>query len=82
MYNLMDSSTPWLAIVMCVSLVILCSFFMLNVILAVIVDSMADDGELENRKMLEHNDALATSIKHAQDERKKKANLRLSHMKT
>ena len=82
MYNLMDCSTPWLAVFMCVSLVILCSFFMLNVILAVIVDSMADDGELENRNVLEHNAAIAASIKHAQNVRKAKANQQFSTMKT
>jgi len=48
MYDLMDVSMPWLAILMCVSLVFICSFFMLNVILAVIADSISDDGELED----------------------------------
>ena len=49
MYNLMDASIPWMAILICVILVILCSFFMLNVILAVIADSISDDGDLEDK---------------------------------
>ena len=40
MYNLMDTSLPWMAILVCVSMVIIFSFFVLNVILAVVEEMM------------------------------------------
>jgi hypothetical protein len=72
MYNLMDASIPWMAILICVVLVILCAFFMLNVILAVIADSISDDGELEDKTTLLKNEAISRSIKHAVKLKKEK----------
>ena len=40
MYNLMDSNIIWMAILFCVFLVIIGSFFLLNVILAVLADAL------------------------------------------
>ena len=40
MYNLMDSNITWMAIVFSVSLIIIGSFFLLNVILAVLADAL------------------------------------------
>ena len=65
MYNLMDASIPWMAILVCVVLVILCSFFMLNVILAVIADSISDDTDLEDKVTVLKNEAIIRSLKHA-----------------
>jgi hypothetical protein len=39
MYNLSDASQAWMAIYFCVLLVVVGSFFLLNVILAVIMDA-------------------------------------------
>jgi type II secretory pathway component PulF len=39
LYNLSDASHAWMAIVFCVLLVVVGSFFLLNVILAVIMDA-------------------------------------------
>jgi hypothetical protein len=39
MYNLSDASQAWMAIFFCVLLVVVGSFFLLNVILAVIMDA-------------------------------------------
>lgn len=39
MYNLQDTSPPWMAIVFCVLLVIVGAWFLLNVILAVIMEA-------------------------------------------
>lgn len=39
MYNLTDASLIWMAIAFCILLVVVGSFFLLNVILAVIMDS-------------------------------------------
>ena len=72
MYQLMDATMPWMAILMCVSLVFICSFFMLNVILAVIVDSISDDGELEDIELARKNLAISKSIKYAIRSKKEK----------
>ena len=39
MYNLSDASMSWMAVCFCILLVVVGSFFLLNVILAVIMDS-------------------------------------------
>ena len=40
MYLLMDSNIWWMAVVFCVLLVLIGSFFLLNVILAVLADAL------------------------------------------
>lgn len=40
MYNLMDSNIWWMAVLFCVLLVVIGSFFLLNVILAVLADAL------------------------------------------
>ena len=40
MYNLMDANIAWMAIIFCISIVIIGSFFLLNVILAVLADAL------------------------------------------
>jgi hypothetical protein len=42
MYNLSDASQQWMAVLFCVLLIIVGSFFLLNVILAVIMDAFAE----------------------------------------
>jgi len=42
MYNLSDASPRWLAEIFCILLVLVGSFFLLNVILAVIMDAFDD----------------------------------------
>ena len=42
MYNLQDASQPWMAILFCILLVIVGSWFLLNVILAVIMQAFED----------------------------------------
>jgi hypothetical protein len=41
MYNLMDCSNYWLAGIYCCLIVLLCSFFVLNMVLAVIMQSFS-----------------------------------------
>ena len=76
MYNLQDSSQPWMAIVFCILLVIVGSWFLLNVILAVIMQAFEDvdknqktederkDNELKDLKLLygveESEDSLSS----------------------
>jgi len=52
MYNLSDASQPWMAITFCVLLVMIGSFFLLNVILAVIMDAF-DDVDKNSRRVEE-----------------------------
>lgn len=40
MYNLMDTGMPWMAVIFCVAVVMICSFFLLNVILAILSESI------------------------------------------
>jgi len=40
MYNLMDTGMPWMAVVYCSAVVLICSFFLLNVILAILSESI------------------------------------------
>lgn len=40
MYNLQDATQAWIAVIFCILIVIVGSFFLLNVILAVITDSL------------------------------------------
>ena len=48
MYNLSDSSASWMAIFFCIIIVFIGSFFMLNVVLAVIMDAF---NEVEENKI-------------------------------
>ena len=50
MYNLMDSNIWWMAVLFCVFLVIIGSFFLLNVILAVLADALEEVKDTERRK--------------------------------
>ena len=61
MYNLMDASRGWLAIAMCVSVVVLCGFFLVNILLAVLADSIAND-ELEDSVDIKRKELVSKSI--------------------
>ena len=50
MYNLMDSNIWWMAVLFCVFLVIIGSFFLLNVILAVLSDALEMVKDTERKK--------------------------------
>ena len=53
MYNLSDASTSWMAIIFCLLLVIVGSFFLLNVILAVIMDSFTEANDVKKHEKIE-----------------------------
>ena len=40
MYNMMDSNITWMAIIFCILLIVIGSFFLLNVILAVLAEAL------------------------------------------
>jgi len=82
MYNLQDSSQPWMAIVFCILLVIVGSWFLLNVILAVIMQAFEDvdknqktederkDNELKELKQLygvEESEESVSSVESKSD---------------
>ena len=46
MYNLMDSNLAWLSVLFSVLLVIIGSFFLLNVILAVLSEALGNQEEM------------------------------------
>jgi hypothetical protein len=48
MYNLTDASLSWMATAFCILLVVVGSFFLLNVILAVIMDSFEKVDSLQD----------------------------------
>ena len=50
MYNLMDSNISWMAVIFCTSLIIIGSFFLLNVILAVLADALNMVDQWKERK--------------------------------
>jgi hypothetical protein len=71
MYNLMDSGMPWMAVLFCVLLVVICALFLLNIILAVLSEGIANaDAEdpSEKRKQL----AITRSMERAIKQKKKK----------
>jgi len=43
LYNMMDTGHPLMGVFICSSLVVLCAFFLLNVILAVLAESISED---------------------------------------
>lgn len=49
MYNMMDSNISWMAITFSVLLIILGSFFLLNVILAVLAEGLTKVDEIEQK---------------------------------
>ena len=49
MYNLMDANISWMAIAFCVSLVLISSFFTLNVILAIIADTQEEGPNIDRK---------------------------------
>ena len=48
MYNLTDATFPALSIFGCSSLVIICGFFLINIILAVLAESVSNNNDLED----------------------------------
>ena len=64
LYNLMDSGMPWMAVVYCVTVVLVCSFFVLNVILAILSEGITSD-ELEDNDENDRKKSIATSMKRA-----------------
>jgi hypothetical protein len=66
MYNLMDAGMPWMAIMFCVLLVVICALFLLNIILAVLSEGIAnadlDDPEENKKKIAITNSMLRAKI--------------------
>ena len=71
MYNLMDAGNPVVAIAFCVLIVAICSWFLLNIILAVLsegIESVDDEDQSANEILVK----TAKSIKRARLQKEKK----------
>ena len=64
MYNLMDATVPILAVTICCNLVILCAFFLLNIILAVLAETV-NKGDAHDMQALAKDAATEKSIMRA-----------------
>ena len=62
MYNLMDSNISWMAILFSVSLVVIGSFFLLNVILAVLAEALRNIDEVQQKAETKHNKKIGRSM--------------------
>ena len=52
MYNLTDATNPSLAIFGCTTLVVICGFFLVNIILAVLAESVSNENELDDQNIV------------------------------
>ena len=75
MYNLMDSNMTWMAILFSVSLILVGSFFLLNVILAVMAEAQGMVEEIYNKQEEARIKSVAKSVRKA-----KKANIKTALM--
>jgi hypothetical protein len=57
MYNIMDASIPSVGVIGCVLVVVLCGFFLVNIILAVLAESISED-ELVEENLKKHRDLV------------------------
>ena len=62
MYNLMDANISWMAILFSVSLVVIGSFFLLNVILAVLAEALRNIDEVQQKAETKHNKKIGRSM--------------------
>jgi hypothetical protein len=74
MYLLMDSGKKGMAIAFCVLLVVICSFFLMNVILAILSESIDESGGLEDPEKIKEGNAIAQSIRRGRLQRAKTNN--------
>ena len=63
MYNLMDTNRYGVVVFFFVSLIIIGSYFLLNVILAVLADSLDKGEHISQKETLNHQNTIALSIK-------------------
>ena len=62
MYNLMDSNISWLAVLFSICLIMIGAFFLLNVILAVIVQAIDSVDEVNDKKNAQQNRRIKLSL--------------------
>ena len=75
MYNMMDSNIVWMAITFSILLVVIGSFFLLNVILAVLAEALTKVDEIEQklRKKRDYDIYMSLKRRELQDEIKRLA---------
>ena len=62
MYNLMDSNIAWMAIIFSIFLIMIGAFFLLNVILAVLVQALDNVEEVKYAADAKHNAFIHQSL--------------------
>ena len=63
MYNMMDSNISWMAIIFCILLIILGSFFLLNVVLAVLAEGLNKVDEIQQKTDAKKRHLINMSLK-------------------
>ena len=58
----MDSNISWLAVIFSICLIMIGAFFLLNVILAVIVQAIDSVDEVNDKKNAQHNRRIKLSL--------------------
>lgn len=62
MYNMMDSNISWMAVIFSVMLVVIGSFFLLNVILAVLAEALTKVDEIQHKSEAKKSREIAQSL--------------------
>ena len=72
MYNLMDSNISWMAVIFSICLIVMGSFFLLNMILAVLAEALRNVDEIQARSEAKQNRKIHRSLerRRLQDESK------------
>ena len=73
MYLLMDSNIWWMSVIFAVSLVVIGSFFLLNVILAVLADALNMVDQVQARQDNARLAKIRMSLKRSEKQREKNA---------
>lgn len=71
MYNLMDSNISWMAVIFSILLIMIGSFFLLNVILAVLAEALTNVDVIQQNAEAKQNEAINRSLerRRLQDEK-------------
>ena len=62
MYDLQDSGQPFIASIFCVSIVVSCSYFLLNVILAVLAESIEETSKDDDLNQIKRKSEISKSL--------------------
>ena len=81
MYNIMDASFPLAGVIGSVLLIVICSFFLTNIILAVLAESISDD-YMEDECSQHNRELITKSIFRSLTQKKNKLDNDFAESKT